>query len=107
MGLGKTIQAIAFISAILGTFSTPATADISFFFKKSFANRNNNSNTTNTTTDSPNNNTTTENKNKDKKGKGASGDSTKAKKKPDTPVLVVMPAGVIQHWLREFKKVSK
>ncbi len=60
MGLGKTIQSIAFLSAIVGE----QRQESSFFSKK--------------------------------------------KREDDNtvkPALVVMPAGVIQQWAREFKKV--
>jgi SNF2-related domain len=62
MGLGKTIQSIAFLSAIVGE----QIAEITFFKnkKRSYECKNN-----------------------------------------FKPALIVLPAGVIQQWMREFKKV--
>lgn len=67
MGLGKTIQSIAFLSAIVGEQN-----DAFSFFRN--------------------------------KKKSVELDSEPKKFKP---ALVVMPAGVIQQWVREFKKVCR
>lgn len=71
MGLGKTIQSIAFLSAIVGE----QIADFSFFKNKKRTPINNNNNN--------------------------------SSDQAFQPALVVMPAGVIQQWVREFKKVQR
>lgn len=106
MGLGKTVQTIAFISAILGDSVKRGTIMKFFPWKnKDEPNDGNdddddeNSDNSDFESDDTNDLKSDESKIKSDKKK-----KKEKKKKKKGPVLLVVPAGVIEQWTREFNK---